>query len=437
MKLFHLIFIVLGIIVAIAAACWGQTADEPWSVSEQDQTREAVMSMRMDRIVGGATFPRMGLEPLQVLLDNPEIDVIDLHGATVDVQNVIISVQHSGKRITNGTLRLLPNAQIGNIKFIQGRTFNGDIYPAGMINFSFGPHLYIEGGFADHFELQEQAEAVADAQGWGANAITTITNPAGLVSFESVAFSNLGNSAIAGSFHQLTVRDTSFKNVAKHCMGVRSLQTGSTFVCDQVMSLRCGNAIDLHGDAVRYSAPDVARIRDLVVLNPTGRSKCSGQNWDIAEMLNCRFEQTESPCMNLWPAFDFARCPRRANVNWFMSIGFPTMGIGTLADTASGDLRFNHVYVRGSLSGMKIQQSAISVSNSEFSGVHHRYRSGSPQAQSSNVDTDVGTNLEWASVYDSIEQLYDEKNAQWGTAYKPTYWLPNSVRQLMIQTDSN
>lgn len=410
-----------------------QTSDEPWlAEAPRIKNRDEVMAWRLSIVNAENIFPR--IEPLQLLLDNPELTTIDLGGQTIDVQNVILSIAHSGKRICNGKLHLLPNAQIGNLKICQNVSHNGIFYPAGIVNFYLGQplpkgeyDLEIYGDFSFLCELQEHNELVALNTGWGANGFTVKTTKAGAVFCENVYWHHLGNSGIAGSFDQLVIRNNKFEQVAKHGIGARSIPTGSTVVIEDNEFVNCGNAWDLHGDAFRYDVPDTAKINRNVVINPRGHTKSSGQNWLIEEMFENRFEQTEFPCMNLWPAWDMARTPRGANIKWLTSIGFPVGGIWTRNDGASGPIGIQHALVRDSLPMMMVQSGPITLTDSEAIGAYTLFRSSVPYSWNNVPSTSPRSALEWAQIYDTIERKYDAFNALHGTNYNPSYWVPNKV----------
>ena len=302
-------------------------------------------------------------------------------------------------------------------------------YPAGRIDFTLRD-LVIDGGFDQDFGIQEFNEETADAQGKGYNLITTVTNPANKIRLQRVRLQNCGNSGIAGSFRHLKIDDLTAERVAKHVVGLRGAG-GSILEINRMGADDCGNALDLHNDGsfVDRSHPDVAVIKDLIVRNPRGRSKCSGNNFEIYGK-NWLFEQSDIVNLNPWPAWDLAKNPRRCLVNGFTARNFWSMGIGMLTDdTTGGDIRFRNVYIDHSLSAIKGQQQ-FSLEDSIFHRIHHRYRSSGPKFQANNIDLSFEPDAYWAQLHNDVEEKLAEFNQKHGTKIELKYWLPNSVRSL-------
>ncbi len=380
-------------------------------------------------------------ESLQALLDGPN-RIVDLGGQTWIVPTrLTIATKHSGKTIQNGTIQFTFQGtvpRIGGMEIIQNDRWwdahgNSVIYPAGTIDLTL-KNLVLDGDFPYDYGLQAQTESKADQLKKGYNLISTGTFAANSITLENVRFQNSGNSAIAGWFNTFIGRDISADRIAKHVIGLRG-HGGTNADIDGLVVTNSGNVIDFHNDGSFFDAenPDVASLKNLSARNIRGRSKVAGNNWSV-DGSNWSFEQDSVVNLNRYPAFDLSKHPRRFVVDGFVAINFPTYGIGTLGDTRTGgDIRFTNVYVRNSLSGIKVQQK-ISVVDSEFEGVRDRYGSSVPWLQTNNVDTAIQGDAYWAAIYDQIELLFATKNAEWGTDFVPRPWVPTSVQ---ILSDSN
>lgn len=374
----------------------------------------------------------------QALLDGPQ-RVVDLGGQTwVVPTRLIISTQHSGKVIQNGTIRFTfegDTPRMGGMEIVQGRKWydaegNTVWYPEGDIDLTLRD-LVIDGSFPYDFGLQEQTESVADQMNKGFNLITTITRPANNINLNKVRFQNSGNSAIAGSFRTFVAQDITADRIAKHVIGLRGFG-GVKAQINRLSATQSGNVIDFHneGDFYDEQNPDVAVVRNVVARNIRGRSKVAGNNWSIYGE-NWWFEQDNVVNLNLHPAFDLAKNPRRFVVDGFVAINFPTSGFGTLADTKwGGQIRLSNVTIRNSLAGIKVQQ-LLTLYDSEFAGTLEAFRSDVPAYEWNNVITASHSEETWATIYERIHRLYLNKNVAWGTDYTPRYWAPTSVLSLM------
>lgn len=364
---------------------------------------------------------------LQELLDGPDM-IIDLGGLTYQALNVIIWMVHSGKTIRNGVIDILPGATIGNIKLIQDKRYGTINYPAGVLDFTFDNVLFA-GHCNFNYGLQEFNESQADLAGSSANAITTITNEAGTVTLNNCRFSNIGNSGLAGSFDHLIVNNLVATRVAKHALGIREIG-GSLVEINGVTATECGNFIDLHGAGGLYPVADVAVINNVVDVDNTGRNKISGNNWSV-DASNWSITQTNLVNLNLYPGFDLARCPRRFHLTNYTTRNIPTKGFRTGSNPGyTPDTVIDDAYIEDSLTGMQALQ-AMTVTNSTFDGIHHRYLSGAP-TESNNSTINPGGDAFWAGIYDDIEYLYDDFNAEHGTNLDPVYYVPAAVRALMV-----
>lgn len=406
-----------------------------------------------DTVVEGAIIPTIQLTPIsadpssspaelaayfQQLLDGPS-RVVDLGGQTwVVPSRIIISTQHSGKVIQNGTIKFTFEGDVprmGGMEIVQGRKwYNAEgrtvMYPEGDIDLTLRD-LVLDGDFPYDFGLQEHTEAEADRMGKGFNLITTITRAANNINLSRVRFQNSGNSAIAGSFRTFIAQDISAHKVAKHVIGLRGFG-GTKAQINRLEVTQSGNVIDFHNEADFYDEdrPDVAVVRNLYAQNIRGRSKVAGNNWSI-DGSNWWFEQENVVNMNLFPAFDLSKNPRRFVVDGFVAINFPAMGIGTLADDrGDGVICLRNVFIRDSLSGIKVQQRVL-LENAEFMGVSCPFQSSTPRYQVNTVETEHTTDAQWGVRFNNIHALYDAKNAQWGTNYTPYYWAPPGVRDLI------
>lgn len=422
---------VVGFLIGavIASACWGQTADEPWESNVETVALSATYKFGPSFDYESVDpFPRLrtNAELLQVVIDNSHGDVADCKWQTFTAQKITVWKGNSDAILENIIIELLPNASIGNIRMIQGKTFDGVVYPP-MVS---GPNLtirnfIIRGGFDTNVGLGEKNEALADAQGWSANGITTITNTCGTLTLENGLIEKCGNSAVAGSWEKVIVKNVRFNLVAKHILGLR--ETGNSQVeLSDIVAEDCGS-IDFHGAGGRLPNQDTAAVDRFEMIRPTSRSKTSGNNWFIVGK-DWTFRHDSPVTFNMQPGFDLARNPRHFEIDGYTTVNFPTYGFGSLTDaTTGGTIIMDRASISNSLSGMKCQQAFNLVSNSVFVGTHHRWRSGAPVSQVNNSDHFPGSDASWASVYDNINRLYDSKG--WA---RPLFWLPPSVRNLMV-----
>lgn len=404
-----------------------------------DQSLSAMDSMPAQDDVGPSDATALA-ESFQQLLDGPT-RIVDLGGQTWIVPTrITITTKHSGKIIQNGTIKFTFEGTVprmGGMEIVQGRKWydaGGRTvdYPAGDINLTLR-NLVFDGDFPYDFGLQARTEVEADRMHKGYNLITTITNVANYINLTDVRFQNSGNSAIAGAFRTFIAENTSADRIAKHVFGLRGMGGVKAHI-NGLKVTHSGNVIDFHNDGAFFDAahPDVAIVRNIDARNIRGRSKIAGNNWSIYGS-NWRFEQDELVNLNLYPAFDIAKNPRRFVVDGFVAINFPTVGIGTLSDSKTdGVIRLKNVYVRNSLAGIKVQQ-RLAVIDSEFEGAACSFRSSEPWFQSNLTATAPETNSTWASIYDQITALYARKNVEWGTHFTPRYWTPTPVRTLMQQ----
>lgn len=353
----------------------------------------------------------------------------DLGGETFDAFEVILHLDHSGMTIQNGGVNLLPNARLSNIRMLQGDTYDGIEYPSGEIDIDW-INVTFNGQFDQNFGLQQRNEEMADLAGCGHNAVSTGTFRAGKVRFINCTFNNIGNTAISGKFLEIEIINCTFNRVAKHCAGIREWG-GTTLVIDGMTCDECGNFLDLHGDGGLFAEPDIAVIENITCTNSTGRAKISGNNWDV-EATNWSFEQDNEVNLNMYAAFDLARAPRRFDLDGFQTLNYPQMGFRAGSNPGvTPNTTLNDLYVENSLSGVAVAQ-VMTVTNSTFDGIHHRYRGTTP-TESGNSDINVKTDLEWAQIYDQIELLFAEKRTEWGTSYPASlsYFVPNEVLELM------
>jgi hypothetical protein len=377
-------------------------------------------------------------ETFQQLLDGPQ-RIVDLGGQTWIVPTrITITTQHSGKVIQNGTIKFtyagdLP--RMGGMEIVQGRrwcTADGQtvMFPAGDIELTLR-NLVLDGDFTYDSGLQAQNEAVAERAGKNYNLITTITNAASYINLYNVRFQNCGNSAIAGNFRTFIAERITADRVAKHVIGLRGFG-GTKAHIGAVVVTNSGNVFDFHNDGDFYdeARPDVAVVRNVYARNIRGRSKVAGNNWSI-DGENWWFEQDNVVNLNLYPAFDLAKNPRRFVIDGFVAINFATIGLGTLADAKSGGtIRLSNVTIRNCLAGIKVQQQ-LTIFDSEFVGTVEPFRGTEPRYQWNNEIADTSSSATWAVIYGRIDQLYAAKNIAWGTNYSADYWVPRTVGLLM------
>lgn len=358
---------------------------------------------------------------LQDLIDSSHGNVVDCQWQAYQAMQIVVHPGNSEAILENVIIELLPFAKIGNICVVQNRSLWGVTYPAGDVNFTIR-NAIIRGGFTGQTGEQQHTEALADSQGWGANAITTVTNKCGCLTLENVTFENCGNSAVAGMWDRVVLNNVRFVNVAKHCVGLT--ETGATQVeIADMECIDCGNAIDFSGKSGRLAGADTAIVDRLTVRNAYGRAKCAGGNWHIVGK-DWSFINDSVVNFNVYAAFELTRNPRHFEVDGFTSVNFATAGLASNSDTTTGGtINVNRAFITNSLSGMKIQQAFQSVDNSVFTGCHHRYRPvGVPQSQTNNDDQMIGSDQQWGQVMDEINYLYDSKG--WA---RPGFWVPNSL----------
>lgn len=417
----------------IASACWGQQICFDRSVKASAFPAFHLLPLQHKEFWQGSVPTSIVVEPLQTLIDDAAArnKIADLGGQTYDALSIIFQTKHSGLIVQNGTINCLPGAKVGNVKTIQGATWQGNTYPAGEIDLTFRNVRFVS-GFNVNEGLQARNEALADAAGYGANLFTTTTYRAGFISFEDCSFECAGNSAIAGQFLKLNIRNCRFHRVAKHCIGLREWG-GTVATIDGMTCTECGNWCDLHGEPGRLATSDKADIRNIVTFDSTGRAKNSGGNWEV-DAANWTSIQSSVVNLNMYSAWSFSRNLRRFHLNGFVIVNYPSMGISSNSDpgTTPGDIQLTNIHVRNSMSGIAVQQQ-LSVVDSEFDGIHHRYRTAAPIWQANNYDSSVKSDLAWAQTYDQIELLFAAKRAEWGTTYPASgsYWIPKTVFNLM------
>lgn len=371
-------------------------------------------------------------DALQELLDSP-LHVIDGQGKTFIEKNIIIWSKHAGKTLRNANIIFKgpSNNAIGRWLFIQGRSFGGFSYPSAELDFTF-ENVTITGDFTPPTDLQELNEYLAEISGKSLNLITNVTNRAGHITFKSFAISNSGQSAVALSARRLTIDGYRAKNIAKHGLGIRGVG-GTVVMANDITLDRCGGSIDFHNEGEFYveDSPDFAVVENLSVINPRGRSKVAGTNWEIYGS-DWNFYKSQVNDCNLWPGFDLARHPRMFKLNRVSTTNFVTTGIRAGRDLVRNDgtIKINFLNVLNSMTGVQVQQ-PMHVTNSNFEKIRQRYLSGLPLTEWLNFDVSFLPDKYWAERLDLIEKRYDALNALYGTDFQPSYFAPQAIIDLM------
>lgn len=369
---------------------------------------------------------------LQTLLNGP-LTVIDLKGQTWPIRRLTLTVEHSGKTIRNGVIQYAgsdgaPQYQL--VEIVQGRTWNGKSYRAGKIDFRL-EKVTLDGTFAYDSGLQEHNEKVAAQRGKDFSLIGPVTNRAGDIVLDQCQFIHSGRSGWAGPCESLTVTDCKAYQVAKHVFALPGWG-GMQVKIDGLTTINCGNAFDLSNPDKEMSnalTPDVAEIRNVASFDNRGRTKLASPNW-VAEFSDIRFQQKDVVSLNTWPAIDGTYNAHRVRIDGFEAVNF-IVGIGTLSDSERNDgpIEIQNATFRDCFIPIKAQQ-RIHLKNARMVGHFQKYQSGEPIEQDVSAD-DPQSAQHWADVFDAIEELYAAKNAEWGTNYKPNYWVPQAVRERM------
>jgi hypothetical protein len=342
-------------------------------------------------------------------------------------------VDHSGKTIRNGTIKYIgpdKDPQYQLIEIVQGRTWNGRYYRAGKVDVRL-ENVTLDGGFEYDSGLQEHNEKVATERGRDINLIGPVTNKAGDIVLDRCTFVHCGRSGWGGSCESLTATQCKAYQVAKHVFALPGWG-GMQVKIDGLTTIDCGNAFDLSAvdkEIPKSSRPDKADIKNVNSFDNRGRTKLASSNW-MASFENLHFQQKDIVSLNLWPALDGTYNARHVSIDGFEAVNF-VVGIGTLADNerSDGEFEVRNAVFKNCFIPIKVQQ-RITLDGVTMSGHFQKYQSGTP-IENDVTEKDPQSAQYWAGVFDAIEELYAKKNAEWGTNYKPKYWVPASVRDLM------
>lgn len=379
-------------------------------------------------------FPRMPRCDLQTIADQSE-SVIDLGWQVYTLDQLILFPNHNGKTFVNGYIRCNPLASNKNasIAIVRKLKWFGIQYPDGPINLTF-ENCHFDGGFDYDCGLQAHNELVAEQQGRACNIISTITYGIESLTLKRCTFSNCGNSGVTANAKILIVEDCRLYQISKHGFGIRGASAGGNVTNLKNLTFEnCGNALDFHDDIQARAGrePHIARAENLLLRNMRGRTKLNDSNLDLT-LINFDAQQDDAANLDHYPALDVVMRPRALKVTGFNARNYWAHGIRFAQDTtdASGPIDIVDGVIDNSLNAMTLQQ-PVNVELMTYRKCNFEYRVQGPVSQDSNVTAQVGSDLYWAQTLDACEYKMAAFNAEHGTAYVLSYWIPNDVLALM------
>jgi hypothetical protein len=367
---------------------------------------------------------------LQALVDGPD-QVIDLRGELWETRRLTLTVRHHGKAIQFGRIKFLgpdgkPQYQL--VEIIQGRKWNGIVYPGGDVDVTLRG-VTLDGSFYYDSGLQEHNELVADQEQKTFNLIGS--SMAGHVRLENCVLINCGQSGWGGSCKSFTAIGCKAYHVSKHVFALPGWGGMRVFI-DGLETVECGNSFDLSNPVKEfreYFRPDIADIRNVRSLDNRGRTKLASPNW-FARFKDCRFEQSDIVSMNVYPGLDNSYNTHQIAIDGLTVVNC-AYGFGALSDSVrrDGTIEIRNSRFEGCFTPVKCQQ-RMTLDGVSMEGHFQKYISGTPIERNVTA-TNPRPAQYWAGVFDAINRKYEAFNAQHGTAYRPAITLPRAITDLM------